>query len=41
MMNSAVVHFGLGSGWASEFRELSEEAVDRSAASDGVHTWDL
>jgi hypothetical protein len=41
MVNSAVAHFTLDSGWAGELRELSEEAVDRSAASDCLHAWDL
>jgi hypothetical protein len=41
MMNSAVSYFALDSGWAGEVRELGEEAVDRNAASDGLHAWDL
>jgi hypothetical protein len=41
MMDNAMEHFMLDSGWAGEVWELGEEAVDRSAASDGLHAWDL
>jgi hypothetical protein len=38
LVNGAEAHFALDSGWAGELRELSEEAVDRSAASDDLHS---
>jgi hypothetical protein len=41
MVNSAVAHFVLDSGWAGELRELGEEAVDRSAVSDDLQARDL
>jgi hypothetical protein len=41
MMNGTVAHLALDVGWAGELRELNEETVDRSAASDGLHAWDL
>jgi hypothetical protein len=41
MMDSALAHFALDSGWTGEVRELGEEAVDRSGASDDLHAWDL
>jgi hypothetical protein len=41
MVNSAVAHFTLDSGWVGQVGELSEEAIDRSAASDGLNAWDL
>jgi hypothetical protein len=40
MVHGAVAHFALDSGWAGELWELSEEAVDRSAISDGLHARD-
>jgi hypothetical protein len=41
MVNGAVAHFALDSGWAGELREISEEDVDRNAVSDGLHGRDL
>jgi hypothetical protein len=40
-MGSIVALFVLDSGWASKVREFGEEAVNRCAASDGLHAWDL
>jgi hypothetical protein len=41
VMNNVVAHFALNSGWASEVWEVSEEAGDRCAPSDGFHAMDL
>jgi hypothetical protein len=35
-----VAEFALGSGWASEVRELSEETVNWCVANDGLNAWD-
>jgi hypothetical protein len=37
MMDSAMAHFALDSGWAGDVQELGEGAVDRCAASDDLH----
>jgi hypothetical protein len=41
MVNDVVAYFAPGSGRVGQFPEHSEEAVDRSAVSDGLHAWDL
>jgi hypothetical protein len=39
-MDRVMADFVLDSGWASDIRELSEEAVNRCAASDGLNAGD-
>jgi hypothetical protein len=39
-MDGVLSYFALGSGEASEVRYLSEEAVDRYIATDGLDTGD-
>jgi hypothetical protein len=40
VVDSITADFALNSGWASEFHEFGEDAVDRCAASDGLDAGD-